>query len=71
MVQRMKEDRKQKNMVTSRRAAMTQNSGWLSSSEEMSKERVYKVLVDYKLPMGEERLPWDTDYVRRTFGEVA
>jgi hypothetical protein len=28
------------------------------------------VLVDYELPAGEERLEWDTDLVRRTFGEI-
>jgi hypothetical protein len=26
--------------------------------------------VDYELPAGEERLEWDTDLVRRTFGEI-
>jgi hypothetical protein len=29
-----------------------------------------RVLVDYELPAGEERLEWDTDLVRRTFGEI-
>ncbi|KAH7075562.1 hypothetical protein BKA63DRAFT_565631 [Paraphoma chrysanthemicola] len=71
MVQRMKEGRKQETMVPSRRAAMTQNNGWRDPSEEMPKERVCKVLVNYQLPMGEERLPWDTDNVRRVFGEIA
>jgi hypothetical protein len=29
-----------------------------------------KVLVDYELPMDESRLDWDTDVVRRAFGEI-
>jgi hypothetical protein len=29
-----------------------------------------RVLADYELPAGEERLEWDTDLVRRTFGEI-
>jgi hypothetical protein len=29
-----------------------------------------RVLVDYELPMGEERLDWDTDRIRRLFGEI-
>jgi hypothetical protein len=29
-----------------------------------------KALVDYELPMGEARLEWDTDIVRRLFGEI-
>lgn len=29
-----------------------------------------KVLVNYELPEGEVRLEWDTDLVRRTFGEI-
>ncbi|KAF1832134.1 hypothetical protein BDW02DRAFT_600224 [Decorospora gaudefroyi] len=29
-----------------------------------------KVLVDYDLPSGEERLDWDTDEVRRMVGEI-
>lgn len=29
-----------------------------------------RVLVDYELPGGEERLKWDTDLVRRMFGEI-
>ncbi|KAF2708392.1 hypothetical protein K504DRAFT_492046 [Pleomassaria siparia CBS 279.74] len=28
------------------------------------------VLVDYDLPMGDDRLDWDTDLVRRLFGEI-
>jgi hypothetical protein len=31
---------------------------------------VPRVLVDYELPAGEERLEWDTDLVRKTFGEI-
>jgi hypothetical protein len=29
-----------------------------------------RILVNYELPAGEERLEWDTDLVRRTFGEI-
>lgn len=29
-----------------------------------------RVLVDYELPEGEDRLEWDTDRVRRAFGEI-
>jgi hypothetical protein len=29
-----------------------------------------RVLVDYELPEGEGRLEWDTDLVRKTFGEI-
>lgn len=28
-----------------------------------------RVLIDYELPMGDDRLDWDTDRVRRLFGE--
>ncbi|KAF2850944.1 hypothetical protein T440DRAFT_507647 [Plenodomus tracheiphilus IPT5] len=30
----------------------------------------YKVLVGYELPTSDNRLDWDTDLVRRTFGEI-
>ncbi|KAF1851720.1 uncharacterized protein K460DRAFT_351619 [Cucurbitaria berberidis CBS 394.84] len=33
--------------------------------------RKTSVLVDYELPEGEARLEWDTDLVRRLFGEIA
>ena len=35
------------------------------------KAKSSKVLVDYELPEGDSRLDWDTDYVRRLFGEIA
>ncbi|KAH9875052.1 hypothetical protein J1614_004540 [Plenodomus biglobosus] len=30
----------------------------------------YTSHVDYDLPVGDDRLDWDTDFVRRTFGEI-
>ncbi|KAH3961313.1 hypothetical protein HBH69_192750 [Parastagonospora nodorum] len=36
----------------------------------MRKKEQPRVLVDYELPEGEERLEWDTDLVRRIFGEI-
>ncbi|KAI8934847.1 hypothetical protein NX059_008526 [Plenodomus lindquistii] len=30
----------------------------------------YSILVDYHLPMSDDRLDWDTDLVRWTFGEI-
>jgi hypothetical protein len=32
--------------------------------------RKRRVLVDYELPAGDARLGWDTDRVRRLFGEI-
>jgi len=45
-------------------------------SRRMEKEkakpiRPVRVLVDYSLPAGSERLDWDTDEVRRMVGEIA
>lgn len=47
--------------------------GWFLTGfpddNEPPKKKV-KVLVDYELPEGDDRLEWDTDAVRRIFGEI-
>jgi hypothetical protein len=37
---------------------------------EQSHGRTPGVLLDYDLPEGEDRMDWDTDYLRRAFGEM-
>lgn len=39
--------------------------------DEKELEQKIAVLVDYELPEGEDRADWDTDSLRRAFGEIA
>jgi hypothetical protein len=45
-------------------------SGWVKRKKAKAKALV-RILVDYDLPTGAERLDWDTDEVRRMVGEIA
>jgi hypothetical protein len=40
------------------------------SEEGKGRSNKSGAIVDYELPMGEARLDWDTDFVRRLFGEI-
>jgi hypothetical protein len=43
-------------------------SGWVKRKKAKA---LMRILVDYDLPTGAERLDWDTDEVRRMVGEIA
>jgi hypothetical protein len=51
--------------VYKRRVARGKGKGELNG-----KVKKLRVLVDYELPEGEERLEWDTDEVRLMAGEI-
>lgn len=38
--------------------------------EDEPAQKELRVLVDYELPEGKDRADWDTDFVRRAFGEI-
>ncbi|KAL5114104.1 hypothetical protein ACEQ8H_008036 [Pleosporales sp. CAS-2024a] len=59
MRRRKRQDLKEKRLV--------EDMDWAMSS---SKDSHPRVLVHYDLPMGEDRLDWDTDRVRRLFEEI-
>lgn len=69
MVELLKEKTKRK---TRRSLSAAQGRGRVSKKEGGMKldTRLIKKKVDYELPTGEGRLDWDTDLVRRLFGEI-
>ncbi|CAE7024230.1 hypothetical protein PTT_05275 [Pyrenophora teres f. teres 0-1] len=40
-------------------------------ANKLMREKEVRVLIDYELPSGSDRLSWDTDEVRRMVGEIA
>jgi hypothetical protein len=46
------------------------NGGRRGTGPKTRGNRKRRVLVDYELPTGDARLDWDTDRVRRLFGEI-
>jgi hypothetical protein len=45
-------------------------SGGAGTGPKTQGNREPRVLVGYELPVGNARLDWDTDRVRRIFGEI-
>jgi hypothetical protein len=50
--------------------AQAQQGGW-AKKKKAKANRPVRILVDYDLPSGAERLDWDTDEVRRMVDEIA
>jgi hypothetical protein len=44
--------------------------GWAANLPNHTKVKS-RVMVDYELPEGDDRLDWDTDLVRRLYGEIS
>jgi len=40
-------------------------------AKKLVEQHPVRILVDYDLPVGVDRLSWDTDEVRRMIGEIA
>jgi hypothetical protein len=78
MVQQLKDAKKASDLFPLRAAGSARRGrrrakgrAELEHDEGRKKQKSqFRVLVDYELPAGEARLPWDTDYVRRIFGEI-
>jgi hypothetical protein len=56
--------------ITAKADRRARKSGSARKKTQMANTHV-RMLVDYDLPTGDERLQWDTDEVRRMVGEIA
>ena len=60
----------QRKETSQNRADISTTGKAVEQESDEPAENVYKAFVDYQLPVGEDRMDWDTDSVRRSFGEI-